>query len=63
VPERQYNIAILARRLYGRYLAPRSAHLEERLKEIEAGKFDAELKACDEEELKARYEARGIELE
>jgi succinate dehydrogenase/fumarate reductase-like Fe-S protein len=62
--EGQYNIAILARRLYGRYLAPRSAHLEERLKEIEAGKFDAEveeLKGLSEKELVARYKARDIE--
>jgi succinate dehydrogenase/fumarate reductase-like Fe-S protein len=62
--EAQYNIAILARRLYGRYVAPRSKHLEERLKEIEDGKFDAaiaELRACSQDELKARYKARDIE--
>ncbi len=64
--EAQYHIAILARRLYGRYLAPRSKHLEERLKEIADGKFDAEiaeLKACSKEELTARYKARDIEPE
>jgi len=62
--EAQYNIAILARRLYGRYLAPRSEHLRCRLEEIEAGKFDAELaelKGLDGEALKARYKARDIE--
>jgi len=62
--EAQYNIAILARRLYGRYLAPRSEHLEERLAEIESGAFDEvlmELKGLDEDELKARYKARDIE--
>jgi len=62
--EAQYNIAILARRLYGRYLAPRSRHLQERLKEIDAGKFDEEiatLKALDREALVARYKARDIE--
>jgi succinate dehydrogenase/fumarate reductase-like Fe-S protein len=62
--EAQYNIAILARRLYGRYMAPRSAHLQERLEELEAGKFDAaltELKGLSREELVARYEARDIE--
>ncbi len=62
--EGQYNIAILARRLYGRYLAPRSKHLEERLEEIRAGKFDAEIQALknmNTEELKARYKARDIE--
>jgi ferredoxin len=64
--EAQYNIAILARRLYGRYLAPRSEHLAERLEEIEAGKFDAELEELKElsrEELVERYEARDIEPE
>jgi succinate dehydrogenase/fumarate reductase-like Fe-S protein len=62
--EAQYNVAILARRLYGRYLAPRSGHLRERLEEIEAGKFNAELeelKGLGEEELEARYRARDIE--
>jgi succinate dehydrogenase/fumarate reductase-like Fe-S protein len=62
--EAQYNIAILARRLYGRYLAPRSDHLRERLEEIETGKFDVEiekLRGLDEEELMARYKARDIE--
>jgi ferredoxin len=64
--EAQYNIAILARRLYGRYLAPRSEHLEERLEEIEAGRFDArleELKQLSRDELVERYEARDIEPE
>ena len=62
--EAQYNIAILARRLYGRYLLPRSGHLVERLEEIEAGKFDTqleELKGLDEKELRARYKVRDIE--
>ena len=62
--EAQYNIAILARRLYGRYLAPRSQHLRKRLGELEAGKFDtelAELKKLDKEELVTRYKARDIE--
>jgi succinate dehydrogenase/fumarate reductase-like Fe-S protein len=64
--EAQYNIAILARRLYGRYLAPRSEHLRERLEEIEAGSFEAqleELKRLSRDELVARYEARDIEPE
>lgn len=62
--EPQYNIAILARRLYGRYLAPRSEHLTKRVAEIKNGRFDAELnelKALDLEALKARYKARQIE--
>jgi succinate dehydrogenase/fumarate reductase-like Fe-S protein len=62
--EPQYNIAILARRLYGRYLAPRSEHLLQRVEEINAGNYDqemAELKTMDIEALKSRYNAREIE--
>ena len=61
-----YNIALLCRRLYGHYLAPRSKHLEDRIAEIEAGKFDAEIeefKNMDKKELKRRYDEREIEHE
>jgi succinate dehydrogenase/fumarate reductase-like Fe-S protein len=64
--EAQYNIAILSRRIYGRYLSPRSEHLDERLEEIKAGEFDAaldELKALNRDELVERYETRDIEPE
>jgi succinate dehydrogenase/fumarate reductase-like Fe-S protein len=62
--EPQYNVAILSRRLYGRYLAPRSQHLYDRVSELEAGKFDAEideLKTLDIAALKERYKARETE--
>jgi len=62
--EAQYNVAILCRRLYGKYLAPKSQHLRERIEEIEASKFDdelAQLKSMDEEELRQRYKERDIE--
>jgi succinate dehydrogenase/fumarate reductase-like Fe-S protein len=62
--EAQYNIAILARRLYGRYLAPRSQHLDDRLEEIKNGKFDSELKdlkGLNKEQLTERYKARDME--
>lgn len=62
--EAQYNVALLCRRLYGKYLAPKSQHLLERIEEIEVGKFDeevAQLKRMDEEELRQRYEKRDIE--
>ncbi len=62
--EVQYNIAILCRRLYGRYIAPRAQHLAERVREIEAGKYDAEiaaLKAMSKEELAEKYNSRDIE--
>ncbi len=59
-----YNIALLARRLYGAYLAPRSPHLASRVAEIKAGKWDApvaELKNMSVDELKKKYNARDIE--
>ncbi len=59
-----YNIALLGRRLYGRYLAPPSQHLEERIAEIEAGTFDTELenlKNMSEDELQRLYTEREIE--
>ncbi len=62
--EAQYNIAILCRRLYGKYLAPRSKHLAERVREIQEGKFDAEverLKRTSEDELRKLYNEREIE--
>jgi len=62
--EPQYNIAILARRLYGRYLAPRSEHLNARLDELNEGTFNEEigqLKSLDIDQLKERYKARTIE--
>jgi succinate dehydrogenase/fumarate reductase-like Fe-S protein len=62
--EAQPNIAILARRLYGRYLAPKAQHLAERVAEIKAGMYDdtlAELKAMPEAELRHTYNTRDIE--
>jgi len=62
--EAQHNVALLCRRLYGKYLAPKSQHLRERIEEVEAGKFDeelAKLKSTDQEELRQRYKERDIE--
>ncbi len=59
-----YNIGLLARRLYGAYIAPRSQHVADRVAEIKAGQCDApvqELKALPLDELKKRYNARDIE--
>lgn len=58
------NVALLARRLYGKYLAPKAEHLQLRNREIEAGAFRAEiagLKSMAVDELKQRYIARDIE--
>jgi succinate dehydrogenase/fumarate reductase-like Fe-S protein len=62
--EVQYNIAILCRRLYGKYLAPKAEHLNQRVKEIEAGEFDEpmkEIRSLSEEKLRQRYNERDIE--
>lgn len=58
------NVALLGRRLYGKYIAPPSLHLRRRLKEIEDGVFRDqlnELKSLPLDQLKARYAAREIE--
>ncbi len=62
--EVQYNIAILCRRLYGKYLAPKARHLSQRVVEIEAGQFDEslrEMKSLSDEDLRRRYNEREIE--
>lgn len=56
----------LVRRLYGKYLAPKPKHLEERIKEIEQGKYKEELeklKKASVEELRKLYASRVIEPE
>lgn len=60
----QYNIGLLCRRLYGKYLAPVSQHLEDRIAEIESGKYDAELerlRSMSTAELQRLYAQRDIE--
>ena len=59
------NMALLGRRLYGKYIAPPAPHLQKRLAELEGGAFRTEvdeLKALPLAELKARYTARQIEV-
>jgi len=59
-----YNVFQLVRRLYGKYIAKKSKHLEERLKEIEEGKFREELDRlvrAGPEEWKKLYAEREIE--
>ena len=61
-----YHVAQLARRLYGKYIAPRAKHLEKRVKEIEEGRFDKDMKKMMKmsiEELRKLYNARDIEPE
>jgi heterodisulfide reductase subunit C len=62
--ESQYHIALLARRLYAKYMAAKAQHLAERVAEIEAGRFDtelAQLKAMSIGELRKLYNERDIE--
>jgi succinate dehydrogenase/fumarate reductase-like Fe-S protein len=59
-----YNVALIGRRLYGKYLAPPAEHLHRRVQEIADGVFLAEisdLKSLPLAELQARYNARQIE--
>jgi len=59
-----YNVAQLARRLYGKYVMPRAKHVDDRVKEVEEGKFDEEIKNLMEaslDVLKERYTKRDIE--
>lgn len=61
---KHYAVGLMARRIYGRYIAPPSAELAQRVAELEAGRFDAELRelmTLPLEELRARYEQRSFE--
>lgn len=58
------QVALLARRLTGKYLAPRSEHLEERVREIENGSFTELLEGLMQKpisEMKELYNSREIE--
>lgn len=58
------QVAMLARRLNGKYLAPKSEHLENRVKEIQNGDFNDLISALmgkPIEELKELYNNRDIE--
>jgi ferredoxin len=62
--EVQHNIAILCRRLYGKYLAPHSEHLDTQVSDIESGEYEDRLRsmmAMGVEELKELYRNREIE--
>jgi len=56
--------AILARRLYGKYIAPDSEHVALRIADIEAGKFEEQLSQLIDkpiEQIKELYNSREIE--
>ena len=58
------QVAMLARRINGKYLAPKSRHLEQRVQEIENGSFQDLLEALMDkplEEMQELYNRRDIE--
>ena len=60
----QYYVGLLCRRLYSKHVAPKAQHLADRVREIDEGKFDGELKNLkdmDEAGLRERYQARDIQ--
>ena len=57
-------VGLLARRLTGKYIAPKSQHLEKRVEEIAEGKFDEPMKemaSLPTEKLEELYNNREIE--
>jgi len=59
----QYHVALLARRICGAKILKRAPHLKDRLKELEAGKFDAaigKLMGAGTEELSEMYYDRKV---
>lgn len=61
-----YNIGQLARRLYARYIVGPSDHVAERVKEIQNGEFDEDIKELmkmDKDALEERYEEREVMIE
>jgi len=62
--EVQYNIAVLARRLFARHLMPKAGHVAKAVKAVEGKAFDKDLrdlKAKSIDELKKLYKALEME--
>lgn len=62
---KHYHVAQLARRLYGKYLAPKSEPLAQRMSELEDGMYEAEIDGMidlEEDELKDEYYSREIKV-
>ena len=58
-----YYVGLLARRLYGKYMLPKSEELKRRVEEIRSGVFDAELDklvGMSVDELKKLYEMKVV---
>jgi succinate dehydrogenase/fumarate reductase-like Fe-S protein len=60
----QYNVGLLCKRLFGRYLSKESKELTKRIKEVRKNKFDneyKEMKNMKKDELKKKYYERDLE--
>jgi formate hydrogenlyase subunit 6/NADH:ubiquinone oxidoreductase subunit I len=60
----QYNVSLLAKRLYGKYLSPKSKELEKRIREMKRNKYDKEyqeLMKIKTKDLKNKYFERDSE--
>ena len=60
----QYQVSILCRRLYGRYLAPSPAHLDEAVTAVKEGRFERQLRELMTKgvnEFKKLYTDRAVE--
>jgi len=60
----QYKVAILCRRLHGKYLTKKAEHLGDRVKELTNNVFDGalrELMQADKATLADKYNNRDIE--
>jgi len=60
----QYNVGLLGKRLYGKYLSKKSPELQKRLKEVKSKKFDKEYKelmSMKKDKLKKKYYDRDLE--
>lgn len=60
----QYNVGLLAKRLYGKYLSPVSKEVNERIKEIQKGVYHKEyreLMKAGRDKLKKKYYERDME--
>ena len=60
----QYNVALLGRRLYGKYLSKKGPYLEKRVEEIKQGRYEEGIKKlmrADKATLSKRYYERDIE--
>ena len=60
----QYNVGLLARRLYGKYLSKKSKQLKKRIREVKNHKYDKEYKdmiKMDKDKLKKKYYERDLE--